>query len=180
MLLIKFLPFILYHPSQQSLYFIRLFKERASLDDQCMPGVWQSLGCYLWNWLSSPRNVFGIYRARVIRDCDDNSPARSPLGVWRLQLLDSWPFGLECNGLRLTHLPSISLEKKYPRGILHSFMWSQPPWCLWDFISSLIIATNWCPLLKCPYMRPDIPGPPQTSISHLGMDKNCTERKTWP
>lgn len=149
MLLIKFLPFILYHPSQQSLYFIRLFKDRASQDDQCTPGVWQGLGCHLWNGLSSPRNVFGIYRARV-RECDDNSPAPSPLGVWHSPVLYSWPFRLECNELYLTHLPSISLGKKYPRGILHSFIWPQPSRCLWDFISSLITATNWCPSLKCP------------------------------
>lgn len=166
MLLIKLLPSSLHHPSEQSLYFTMLFKERASQDDQCKPGVWRGLGCCLWNHLSSPRNVFGIYRAESdclqagVRDSEDPSLAPSPLGVGHSQVLDSWPLGLECSELGLTHLPSISLGKKdareatctHPSDLSHphvfgalSLYWSQQ---LTGALHS-----------NAPHVKLDIPGP---------------------
>lgn len=171
MLLIKWLFSSPHHPSQQSLCFTMLFKERDSRDDQCTPGVWRGLGCCLWNCLSSPRNVFGIYRAESdclqawARDVEDPSPGPSPLGVGHSQILNSWPFGPECRELGLTHLPSISLGKKDPRGAacIHPSDISHPS-------ISGAVSLHWSQQLtgalhsNAPYMRPDIPDPPYSDF----------------
>lgn len=95
-----------------------------------------------------------------VRDYADPSPAPSPPTVGHSEVLESWPFALECSELGLTHLPSNSLGKKDPReaACIHPSDLNHArvirilslPW-----LQQLPGALHW----NAQYMRPDIPDP---------------------